>query len=209
MSVTAPASSTAPSPYPNALQSRQTTAEQRQIAAAAVRAYRATLSQENVLLQEKDALLSKEEAERLQRRVDDQAAADATATQFRNRACDVFASVQGGQCRDEDSAIDIFHAACDGDVVALDSCIRGAADINAIGQPDPARYNGIQFKQRWLFRAPPLVFAAAFGREEAVRFLLAHGADPDVASTTGLRARDYAARRGYGSIVQLVASGAS
>ncbi|AYU76480.1 conserved hypothetical protein [Leishmania infantum JPCM5] len=208
MSTTAPATSMGPLPYPNALQSRHTTTEQRQIAAAAVRAYQSTLEQEKVLLQENDALLSEEEAGRLQRRVDNQAAADATAAQFRDRACKVVASVPDEQYRSEGGAIDIFHAACDGDVAALDACLRSASNIDALGQPDPARYNGFQFKQRWLFRAPPLVFAAAFGREEAVRFLLEHGANPHVASTTGLRAQDYAAQRGYSAIVLMLTSGA-
>ncbi|KAG5485471.1 hypothetical protein LSCM1_07555 [Leishmania martiniquensis] len=205
MSFTAAAPSTGPSPYPNALQSRQTTAEQRHIAAAAVHSYRCTLEQEKLLLEE-EALLSEEEAKRLQRRIDDQADANATAAQFRDRACEVVASVQDDDRQEGNCAIDIFHAACDGDVVALDACLQSAVSINGIGQPDPARYNGVQLKQRWLFRAPPLVFAAAFGREEAVRFLLAHGADPQVASTTGLRARDYAAQRGYDCIAQMLSS---
>ncbi|KAG5484573.1 hypothetical protein CUR178_07164 [Leishmania enriettii] len=207
MSVTAATSSTGPSPYPNVLQSRQTTAEQRQIAAAAVLAYRGTLEQENALLVENGALLSEDEAKRLQRRVDDQAAANAAAAQLRDRACEVVSSVQDDERREEGCTIDIFHAACDGDVAALDACVRSGVSINAIGQPDPARYNGVQFKQRWLFRAPPLVFAAAFGREEAVRFLLAHGADSHATSTTGLRARDYAVGRGYDAIVRMLASG--
>ncbi|CBZ24192.1 conserved hypothetical protein [Leishmania mexicana MHOM/GT/2001/U1103] len=209
MSATAPATSMGPLPYPNALQSRHTTAEHHQIAAAAVHVYQSTLEQEKALLQETDALLSEEEAGRLQRRIDNQVAADATAAQFRDRACKVVASVPSEQYRSEDVAIDIFHAACDGDVAALDACLRSASSIDALGQPDPARYNGVQFKQRWLFRAPPLVFAAAFGREEAVRFLLEHGADPHVASTTGLRAQDYAAQRGYSAIVLMLTSSTS
>ncbi|GET86287.1 hypothetical protein, conserved [Leishmania tarentolae] len=207
MFATAPASPMGPLPYPNALQSRHTTTEQRQIAAAAVRGYRSTLEEEAALLYESDAPLSEEEARRLQRRVDAQAAADAIAAQFRDRACEVVTSVPGEKCRSEGSAIDIFHAACDGDVTALGECLRNTSNINALGQPDPARYNGVQFKQRWLFRAPPLVFAAAFGREEAVQFLLEHGADPYVASTTGLRAQDYAAQRGYSAIVLMLTSG--
>ncbi|KAG5510540.1 hypothetical protein JKF63_06837 [Porcisia hertigi] len=204
MSVSAAAPSTGPLPYPNALQLRQTTAEQREIAGVAVADYRDTLEQEKLLLHEEDALLSEEEAERLQRRIENQAAANLIATRFRERACEVIASVQGEQCHNEGSAIDIFHAACDGDVAAIDACLQGGANINALGQPDPARYNGVQFQQRWLFRAPPIVLASAFGREEAVRFLLEHGADPHVASSTGLCAMDYAVHRGYTAIAYML-----
>ncbi|KAK7198913.1 Ankyrin repeats (3 copies)/Ankyrin repeat/Ankyrin repeats (many copies) [Novymonas esmeraldas] len=195
-------------PYPNKLQSRQTTTEHREIAAAAVRAYRDSLAQEEVLLHEDDALLSEEDAARLRRRVSNQAAADAAAAQFRDRACDVVASVRGDECVAGDGGIDIFHAACDGDVAALQVCVRSGANVNAVGQPDPARYNGVQLQQRWLFRAPPLIFAAAFGREEAVQFLMAHGADPTLSSTTGLRAVDYAVRRRYDAIVRLLENSA-
>lgn len=194
-----------PLPYPNALQCRQTTAAHRAVAAAAVRAYRDTLSQQNDLVHEDDDLFSEEEAERLRHRAADQAAANATAAQFRKRAGDVVATVRGDVSAGGDG-LDIFHAACDGDVGALEACVQGGVDVNGVGQPDPARYgSGVQFQQRWLFCAPPLVFAAAFGREDAVRCLLEYGADPRVPSSTGLRAQDYAARRGYGVIVELLA----
>ena len=49
-----------------------------------------------------------------------------------------------------------------------------------------------------------MVVAAAFGREDAVRFLLDHGADAQVKSSTGLRAIDYAEKRGYVNIVAML-----
>ncbi|KPA77518.1 hypothetical protein ABB37_06901 [Leptomonas pyrrhocoris] len=230
----APSSSPSPFaaalPYPNALQARHTTAAHRRTAAAAVLGYRDGLADEQARLQNDELVLSEEETARLQRRVEWQRSANAAAAQLRQRACDVVANLQdsedvGHGSNDDDdpqhtnsphgteNTIDVFHAACDGDVAALAAWVSGVppaslpARVNVVGQPDPATYNGVQFQQRWLFRASPLIFAAAFGREEAVRFLLAHGADPGVKSSTGLRAVDYAAKRRYTNIVAMLRGG--
>ncbi|CAD2220508.1 ankyrinprotein [Angomonas deanei] len=101
-------------------------------------------------------------------------------------------------------APDIFHAACDGDVEALHHHKEAGADLNATGQPNPYSYKGVQFEKRWNFSAPPLVFAASYGRVEAVKALLAWGADVLATSSTGLRARDYAAQRGYHDILAVL-----
>lgn len=96
---------------------------------------------------------------------------------------------------------DIFHAACDGDAELLHAYVMAGVDINAVGQPHPQRYEGAQFEQRWTFTATPLIFAAAFGRDRAVRALLQWGANVNSQSSTGLTARDYAEARGYVAIV--------
>lgn len=101
-------------------------------------------------------------------------------------------------------ALDIFHAACDGDAMMLAYNIYYGADINGLGQPNPMYYDGKPLEKRWSFCAPPLVFAAAFGRERAVRALLAWGADVHGRSSTGLEAKDYAAKRGYSAIVSML-----
>lgn len=100
--------------------------------------------------------------------------------------------------------LDLWHAACDGDVEVLLQYIQADTDLNAVGQPDPSQYRGAQFEKKWHFRAAPLVFAAAFGRELAVKALLEAGADPAVPSSTGARAVDYARRRGYGTIASML-----
>lgn len=104
---------------------------------------------------------------------------------------------------------DVFHAACDGDVAMLEASLRpptgnATADINAIGQPNPKYYKGTQFEKRWLFAAPPLVFAAAFNRERAVAALVAWGADVHATATTGLTAKQYAQQRGYAEVVRIL-----
>jgi hypothetical protein len=204
-------------PYPNALQARQTTDAHRRIAAAAVRAYQDSLAEEQARLERDGIVLSEEETARLQQRVAMQESANATATQFRQRACEVVMSTEDvdehhndSPTNPADNIIDVYHAACDGDVGALTAWVARvppallSVRINAVGQPDPRKYNGVQLQQRWLFRAPPLVYAAAFGREDAVAFLLAHGADVNVKSSTGLRAVDYAAMRGYTTIAAML-----
>lgn len=227
-SATATSSAAADLPYPNALQARHTTETHRRIAAAAVTKYQESLAAEQDRVQRDDVVLSEEEAARLQQRVDMQNTANAIADQFRRRACDVVSSLRDGDDgHDHDSTHngscgparppsaegvvrDVYHAACDGDVDALAAWVARvpaallSSRVNAPGQPDPTTYNGVQFQQRWLFRAPPLVFAAAFGREDAVRFLLDHGADAQVKSSTGLRAIDYAEKRGYVNIVAML-----
>lgn len=98
----------------------------------------------------------------------------------------------------------LFTAACDGDVNALRCALDQGADINACGQPDPRQYHGTTMTRRWDFSAPPLVFAAAFGRVRAVRALLQWGADPARRSSTQCSARDYAKARGYSEIVEML-----
>lgn len=205
-------------PYPNVLQARHTSEEHRSTAADAVMRYQANLANEQARHTQDDVVLSEEETARLQKRVNMQTTANASAAQMRQRAADVVTSVEGSDDADatgqEVGAIGVYHAACDGDVGALAGWIARVqppsslpARINAPGQPDPATYNGVQFQQRWLFQAPPLIFAAAFGREDAVRFLLDNGADPQVRSSTGLRAVDYAEQRGYAAIASLLRGG--
>lgn len=101
-------------------------------------------------------------------------------------------------------ALDIFHAACDGDAMMIAYNLHYGADINAVGQPNPLYYDGKPLEKRWSFYAPPLVFAAAFGRERAVRALLAWGADVHGKSSTGLEAKDYAVKRGYTTILSML-----
>lgn len=100
--------------------------------------------------------------------------------------------------------IDIFHAACDGDPKSLYLNMLHGANINALGTPNPKRYMGVQLEKRWTFYGTPLMFAASFGRERAVRALLAWGADPLIKSSTGLIAKDYAAKREYHAIVHML-----
>lgn len=102
------------------------------------------------------------------------------------------------------SYIDIFHAACDGDPKVIRWNLDHGADINALGQPNPTQYDGVQFEKRWTFYGPPIVFAAAFGRERAVRALIAWGANVHQKSSTGLEAKDYAMKRGYKAIVEMI-----
>lgn len=101
-------------------------------------------------------------------------------------------------------ALDIFHAACDGDAQMIAYNLYYGADVNAVGQPNPMYYDGKPLDKRWSFYAPPLVFAAAFGRERAVRALLSWGADVHGRSSTGLEAMDYAVKRGYSAIVSML-----
>lgn len=101
-------------------------------------------------------------------------------------------------------ALDIFHAACDGDAQMIAYNLYYGADINAVGQPNPMYYDGKPLDKRWSFYAPPLVFATAFGRERAVRALLSWGADVHGRSSTGLEAMDYAVKRGYSTIVSIL-----
>ncbi|EAN88557.1 putative ankyrin repeat protein [Trypanosoma cruzi] len=98
----------------------------------------------------------------------------------------------------------IFVAACDGDVPALRMFLGLGVDINEMGQPNP-QY-GPQFDRRTLFRAPPLCYAAGYGREKAVAALLEDGADALKTSSTGFKAVDYARHRGYTAIVQMLES---
>ncbi|KPI86304.1 hypothetical protein ABL78_4651 [Leptomonas seymouri] len=224
------ASSSSPAatlPYPNVLQARHITEAHRRTAAAATLGYQENLVDEQARLENEDLVLSEEETVWLQQRLEWQRAANAAAAQFRQCACDVVksikdsddaqrhsgnnaSSVESNGSSATEKGVDVYHAACDGDVGLLAQWAKEVSPsslssrVNALGQPDPATYNGVQFKQRWLFRAPPLTFAAAFGREEAVSFLLAHGADPRVKSSTGLRAVDYAERRGYTNIVVML-----
>lgn len=100
--------------------------------------------------------------------------------------------------------IDIFHAACDGDARMIQENVRLGVDINALGQPHPECYDGVQFEKRWFFYGPPIAFAAAFGRERAVKALIEWGADVHQRSSTGLTAKEYAMKRGYGTIVALI-----
>ncbi|RNF22804.1 ankyrin repeat protein [Trypanosoma conorhini] len=96
----------------------------------------------------------------------------------------------------------IFLAACDGDVPALRMFLATGVDINSMGQPKP-QY-GPQFDRRTLFRAPPLCYAAGYGREKAVAALLEDGADALKTSSTGFKAVDYARHRGYAAIVEML-----
>ncbi|RNF01382.1 ankyrin repeat protein [Trypanosoma rangeli] len=96
----------------------------------------------------------------------------------------------------------IFLAACDGDVPALRMFLGAGVDINSMGEPSP-QY-GPQFNRRTLFRAPPLCYAAGYGREKAVAALLEDGADPLKTSSTGFKAIDYARHRGYMIIVEML-----
>lgn len=100
--------------------------------------------------------------------------------------------------------LDIFHAAVDGDARMVDINIAAGVDVDAVGQPHPQRYDGVQFEKRWTFAGPPLVFAAAFGRERCVRCLLQRGADPFVASSTGWTAKQYAWERNYVAIFEML-----
>ncbi|ESL10660.1 ankyrin repeat protein [Trypanosoma rangeli SC58] len=96
----------------------------------------------------------------------------------------------------------IFLAACDGDVPALRMFLGAGVNINSMGQPNP-QY-GPQFDRRTLFQAPPLCYAAGYGREKAVAALLEDGADPLKTSSTGFKAMDYARHRGYAAIMEML-----
>ncbi|KEG09454.1 ankyrin repeat protein [Trypanosoma grayi] len=97
---------------------------------------------------------------------------------------------------------DIFLAACDGDVPAMRMFLKIGVDINSMGQPNP-QY-GPTFDRRTLFLAPPLCYAAGYGREKAVAALLEDGADPLKTSSTGFKAWDYARHRGYTAIMEML-----
>ncbi|CCW62204.1 unnamed protein product [Phytomonas sp. EM1] len=100
--------------------------------------------------------------------------------------------------------LDIFHAACDGDCKMIELNLQAGVNVNIMGQPNPTAYNGVQFEKRWTYFATPLIFAAAFGREEAVLCLLKHGADMRILSSTCLTAKDIAVQRGYQAIVNIL-----
>ncbi|EAN80186.1 ankyrin repeat protein, putative [Trypanosoma equiperdum] len=97
---------------------------------------------------------------------------------------------------------DIYLAACDGDTVALDMFLRMGVDINSIGRPTQ-RY-GTTFDRCSHFCATPLCFAAAYGREKAVAFLLEKGADAFRTSSTGIRPWEYARHRRYRIIMDML-----
>ncbi|ORC86021.1 ankyrin repeat protein [Trypanosoma theileri] len=96
----------------------------------------------------------------------------------------------------------IFLAACDGDVPAIRMFLNAGVDINSMGQPDPPY--GPSFDRRTLFRAPPLCFAAGYGREKAVAALLEEGADVLKRSSTGIKPVEYARHRSYTAIVEML-----
>ncbi|CCW69538.1 unnamed protein product [Phytomonas sp. Hart1] len=100
--------------------------------------------------------------------------------------------------------LDIFHAACDGDCKMIELNLHAGININAIGQPNPTAYDGVQFEKRWTYYATPLIFAAAFGRENAVSYLLKQGADVRILSSTCLTAKEIAAHRGYEAVVGML-----
>ncbi|KAH8604883.1 putative Ankyrin repeats (3 copies) [Trypanosoma vivax] len=96
----------------------------------------------------------------------------------------------------------IFTAACDGDVPAIQMFLLRGDDINSWGRPAP-NY-GTTFNRCSHFQATPLCFAAAYGREKAVSMLLSAGADPMKPSTTGVRPLEYAKHRSYAAIVEML-----
>lgn len=98
---------------------------------------------------------------------------------------------------------DIWRAAIEGDVECLQANVSLGVDVNALGQPGPGIW-GPRFGKCGLFKASPLHFAASFGREEAVRFLLANGARVEQRSASGLTAKEYARRRQYEKIVAML-----
>lgn len=149
--------------------------------------------------------LSPEEREKLIRMVIERGEMSERAEKRKRQAAEVIvdSGVPVAQPQGQ-SALDIYHAACDGDAKAILDNLEQGADINGLGQPNPSQYSGAQFEKRWTFYAPPLVFAAAFGRERAVAALIQWGADVSCKSSTGLVARDYAAKRGYYRIVEML-----
>nr|CCC95800.1 unnamed protein product [Trypanosoma congolense IL3000] len=97
---------------------------------------------------------------------------------------------------------DIFTAACDGDAPALGMYLEMGVDIDSLGRPN--KPYGTTFNRCSNFCATPLCFAAAYGREKAVEFLLANGANPSKPSSTGIRPFEYARHRRYGTIMELL-----
>ena len=68
----------------------------------------------------------------------------------------------------------------------------------------PSGVWGPRFLKSSLFKAPPLHFAVSYNRTEAVRCLLAHGADPECRSNTGFTAMQYAQKRQYTHLMELM-----
>lgn len=82
--------------------------------------------------------------------------------------------------RDERGQTPLAGAAFKGVVEVAEALVEGGASINAAGADGRT----------------PLMMAAAFNRTEMVRWLLAHGADPDLRDRAGLRAIDAATALG-------------
>lgn len=97
---------------------------------------------------------------------------------------------------------DIFQAAIEGDVECLEANLRIGVDINKLGQP--GKIWGPRFEKSGLFYATPLHYAVSYGRDLAVKFLLEHGARPEVRSASGMTCKEYARRRNYVSILVML-----
>eukprot|EP00756_Hemistasia_phaeocysticola_P045774 Hpha_TRINITY_DN1952_c0_g1::TRINITY_DN1952_c0_g1_i1::g.31013::m.31013 len=97
---------------------------------------------------------------------------------------------------------DIFLAAIEGDIECIERNLDLGVDINSMGQP--AKIWGTRFEKSTGFRAAPLHYAAAYGRELAVKLLLERGARPGVKSHSGLKPQEYARLRHYGELADLI-----
>eukprot|EP01065_Artemidia_motanka_P006577 TRINITY_DN13221_c0_g1_i1.p2 TRINITY_DN13221_c0_g1~~TRINITY_DN13221_c0_g1_i1.p2 ORF type:complete len:149 (+),score=44.74 TRINITY_DN13221_c0_g1_i1:49-495(+) len=100
---------------------------------------------------------------------------------------------------------DIFLAAIEGDIECIEKNLELGVDINSMGQP--AKVWGTRFEKSTGFRAAPLHYAAAYGRELAVRLLLDRGARPGIKSHSGLKPQEYARLREYTEIAARRAGG--
>lgn len=100
---------------------------------------------------------------------------------------------------------DIFQAAIEGDVACIEANLELGVDINKMGQPNSIW--GSRFEKSGLFYATPLHYACSYNREVAVRYLLLRGARVDIRSASGLTCKEYARRRQYTSILQLLERG--
>eukprot|EP01062_Namystynia_karyoxenos_P063483 TRINITY_DN56288_c0_g1_i1.p1 TRINITY_DN56288_c0_g1~~TRINITY_DN56288_c0_g1_i1.p1 ORF type:complete len:157 (+),score=50.44 TRINITY_DN56288_c0_g1_i1:73-543(+) len=97
---------------------------------------------------------------------------------------------------------DIFLAAIEGDIECIEKNLELGVDINSMGQP--AKIWGTRFEKSTGFRAAPLHYAAAYGRELAVKLLLDRGARPSIKSHSGLKPQEYARLRQYGELADLI-----
>lgn len=116
---------------------------------------------------------------------------------FTNDATAIINDEDGERC-----VKDMYQAAIEGDVECLAANIKLGADVNAMGQPRETW--GPRFEKSGLFAASPLHYACSYGREEAVKLLLQHGARTDQRSASGHTPKEYARLRNYVDIIHML-----